>query len=203
MPTVPPPVTPSQRVLLGPGPSDVPPRVLSALAAPTIGHLDPEYLKIMDETRAMLREVFRTENELTMAVSGTGSAGMEAVRRQPDRARRRDARLRQRRLRRPDGRRRRAGRRHGPRRSSSTGARSSSPRRSRRRWPNTRVPRSSASSTPRPPPAPTSRSRRSPGSSTRPARCSLVDAVTSPGRRPAGGSTPGGSTRSTAARRSA
>ncbi len=47
-----PPVTPPQRVLLGPGPSDVPPRVLSALAAPTIGHLDPQYLKIMDETRA-------------------------------------------------------------------------------------------------------------------------------------------------------
>ncbi len=74
-----PPLSPPQRVLLGPGPSDVPPRVLSALAAPTIGHLDPVYLKIMDETRAMLRAVFRTTNELTMAVSGTGSAGMEAA----------------------------------------------------------------------------------------------------------------------------
>lgn len=72
-----PPVTPSQRVLLGPGPSDVPARVLSAMAAPTIGHLDPEYLKIMDETRAMLRQVFSTSNEMTMATSGTGSAGME------------------------------------------------------------------------------------------------------------------------------
>jgi len=74
-----PPLNLPQRVLLGPGPSDVPPRVLGALAAPTIGHLDPVYLKIMDETRAMLRAVFRTKNELTMAVSGTGSAGMEAA----------------------------------------------------------------------------------------------------------------------------
>src|SRR3954469_12139423 len=68
-----------QRVLLGPGPSDVPPRVLLAMAQPTLGHLDPLYLRIMDETRRMLRDVFRTRNELTMAVSGTGSAGMEAA----------------------------------------------------------------------------------------------------------------------------
>jgi len=70
-------ISPPQRVLLGPGPSDVPPRVLSALAAPTIGHLDPEYLRIMDETRHMLRSVFSTGNAMTMAISGTGSAGME------------------------------------------------------------------------------------------------------------------------------
>jgi alanine-glyoxylate transaminase / serine-glyoxylate transaminase / serine-pyruvate transaminase len=70
---------PSQRVLLGPGPSDVPARVLQAMAAPTLGHLDPEYLKLMDETRTMLRAVFRTGNELTLAMSGTGSAGMETV----------------------------------------------------------------------------------------------------------------------------
>ncbi len=73
------PLNPPQRVLLGPGPSDVPARVLTAMAAPTIGHLDPVYLEIMDETRRMLRAVFRTNNELTMAVSGTGSAGMEAA----------------------------------------------------------------------------------------------------------------------------
>lgn len=71
-------LAPSERVLLGPGPSDVPARVLSALSAPTIGHLDPEYLAIMDETRQMLRQVFQTENEMTLAMSGTGSAGMEA-----------------------------------------------------------------------------------------------------------------------------
>ncbi len=70
---------PSQRILLGPGPSDVSARVLSALAAPTLGHLDPEYLKLMDETKRMLQEIFRTKNELTLAVSGTGSAGMEAA----------------------------------------------------------------------------------------------------------------------------
>src|SRR5256885_710834 len=68
-----------QRVLLGPGPSDVPPRVLQALANPTIGHLDPVFLKVMDEIRTRLREVFRTKNEMTLAVSGTGSAGMETV----------------------------------------------------------------------------------------------------------------------------
>jgi alanine-glyoxylate transaminase/serine-glyoxylate transaminase/serine-pyruvate transaminase len=70
---------PPQRVLLGPGPSDVPARVLQALAAPTLGHLDPEYLKLMDETRQMLKTVFQTENEMTLAISGTGSAGMEAA----------------------------------------------------------------------------------------------------------------------------
>jgi alanine-glyoxylate transaminase/serine-glyoxylate transaminase/serine-pyruvate transaminase len=69
---------PPRRILLGPGPSDVPARVLAALAAPTIGHLDPEYLRIMDETRVLLQQTFRTRNALTLAVSGTGSAGMEA-----------------------------------------------------------------------------------------------------------------------------
>ncbi len=62
---------------MGPGPSDVAPSVLAALAAPTVGHLDPYFLRIMDETQRMLRSVFRTTNELTLAVSGTGSAGME------------------------------------------------------------------------------------------------------------------------------
>ncbi len=74
----PPALDPSRRVLLGPGPSDVSPRVLEALARPTLGHLDPEYLEIMDATGQMLRRVFSTDNELTLAVSGTGSAGMEA-----------------------------------------------------------------------------------------------------------------------------
>lgn len=69
---------PPQRVLMGPGPSDVSARVLRALAAPTLGHLDPLYLKIMDQTRDLLRKVFQTSNEMTLAISGTGSAGMEA-----------------------------------------------------------------------------------------------------------------------------
>ena len=63
---------------MGPGPSDISPRVLAALAAPTVGHLDPYFLRIMDELQQMLRQVFRTKNELTLAVSGTGSSGMEA-----------------------------------------------------------------------------------------------------------------------------
>ena len=68
-----------QRILLGPGPSDVPPRVLEALARPTIGHLDPVFLQLMDDVRGGLKEIFRTANEMTLAVSGTGSAGMETV----------------------------------------------------------------------------------------------------------------------------
>jgi alanine-glyoxylate transaminase / serine-glyoxylate transaminase / serine-pyruvate transaminase len=72
-------VNPPVRVLLGPGPSDTHPRVLAALARPTVGHLDPYYLRIMDEMQSMLRAVFRTENQLTMAISGTGSAGQDAA----------------------------------------------------------------------------------------------------------------------------
>jgi alanine-glyoxylate transaminase/serine-glyoxylate transaminase/serine-pyruvate transaminase len=70
---------PSERILLGPGPSPVPQRVLRALGAPTLGHLDPEYIAIMDDTCSMLREVFRTDNALTFPVSGTGMAGMECL----------------------------------------------------------------------------------------------------------------------------
>lgn len=70
---------PAERILLGPGPSPVSQRVLRALAAPTLGHLDPQYLSIMDETCEMLRAVFRTRNPLTFPVSGTGMAGMECV----------------------------------------------------------------------------------------------------------------------------
>lgn len=69
--------TAPQRILMGPGPSDVDSRVLAALSAPIVGHLDPYFLRVMDEMQSMLREVFRTKNELTLAVSGTGSAGME------------------------------------------------------------------------------------------------------------------------------
>src|SRR5947209_17120947 len=68
-----------QRVLLGPGPSDVPPRVLQAMAQPTIGHLDPVFLRLMDEVQAGRKQVFQTQNEMTLAVSGTGSAGMETA----------------------------------------------------------------------------------------------------------------------------
>lgn len=68
-----------ERVLLGPGPSDVPARVLEALGRPTIGHLDPVFLKLMDGIRAKLQQVFQTKNEMTLAISGTGSAGMEAM----------------------------------------------------------------------------------------------------------------------------
>lgn len=78
-PVVPAPLVPPTRVLLGPGPSDVAPSVLRALAAPTVGHLDPYFLGVMDEVRAMLRVVFGTKNTITMPMSGTGSAGMETL----------------------------------------------------------------------------------------------------------------------------
>jgi len=71
-------LAPPRRILLGPGPSDVPDRVLRALASPVIGHLDPEFAAIMDGVQAMLRTVFRTANRFTLPISGTGSAGMEA-----------------------------------------------------------------------------------------------------------------------------
>lgn len=79
MANLPSPLNAPIRTLLGPGPSDIHPRVLAALAQPTVGHLDPYYLRIMDELQGMLREVFRTKNRMTMAISGTGSAGQEAM----------------------------------------------------------------------------------------------------------------------------
>ncbi|MEX1023812.1 MAG: aminotransferase class V-fold PLP-dependent enzyme [Planctomycetota bacterium] len=74
---LPPPLDPPQRLLLGPGPSVVEPAVLAALAKPVLGHLDPRFVEIMDEVRGLLRPLFGTKNEATLAISGTGSAGME------------------------------------------------------------------------------------------------------------------------------
>lgn len=70
-------IDPGFRLLMGPGPSDVPARTLQAMAAPCIGHLDPAFLSIMNETQQLLRYVYQTDNALTIPVSGTGSAGME------------------------------------------------------------------------------------------------------------------------------
>jgi len=69
---------PPLRILMGPGPSDVHPRVLAAQARPTIGHLDPAFVGMMDELKVLLQAALRTGNEMTFAVSGPGSAGMEA-----------------------------------------------------------------------------------------------------------------------------
>jgi alanine-glyoxylate transaminase/serine-glyoxylate transaminase/serine-pyruvate transaminase len=84
MPTVPKPPVPGplrlpRRVLLGPGPCDVPPRVLEAMGTPLLGHLDPDFVALMDETQDLLRYAFQTTNRLTLAISGTGSAGMETA----------------------------------------------------------------------------------------------------------------------------
>ena len=70
---------PSARILLGPGPSMTHPRVVRALSAPTVGHLDPELLALYAEEQDLLRQVFQTRNEWTFALSGTGTSGMEAA----------------------------------------------------------------------------------------------------------------------------
>ncbi|MBC7234878.1 MAG: alanine--glyoxylate aminotransferase family protein, partial [Chloroflexi bacterium] len=72
-------LNPSPRLLLGPGPSQISPRVLRACATPLLGYLDPEYVALMDETQSLLRQVFGTDNEWTVCAPGTGMAGMEAA----------------------------------------------------------------------------------------------------------------------------
>jgi alanine-glyoxylate transaminase/serine-glyoxylate transaminase/serine-pyruvate transaminase len=69
--------SPPKRILMGPGPSNVHPRVLEAIARPTIGHLDPKFINLMDEIKELLKYAFQTKNEITFAVSGPGSVGME------------------------------------------------------------------------------------------------------------------------------
>ena len=103
---------PPQRMLMGPGPSDVSPRVLAAMSLPTIGHLDPVFVDMMDEMKSLLKYAFQTENELTMPVSAPGSAGMEDLLRQPGRAGRQGHRVPERRVRRAHEGERRALRRH-------------------------------------------------------------------------------------------
>ena len=68
----------SSPILLGPGPSMVHPRVLRVMATPVVGFMDPQFLEIMDEVQVLLRGVFQTSNPLTLPISGTGGAGMEA-----------------------------------------------------------------------------------------------------------------------------
>ena len=68
---------PPERILMGPGPSDVNPRILEAMARPTIGHLDPKFVDLMDEIKKLLQDTFLTKNQLTMPISAPGSAGME------------------------------------------------------------------------------------------------------------------------------
>jgi len=70
--------TPPLRTLMGPGPSDIHPRVLAAMSRPTIGHLDPKFIDLMDSIKELLKYAFKTENDVTFPISGPGSAGMEA-----------------------------------------------------------------------------------------------------------------------------
>ena len=71
-------MTTTDRLLMGPGPSNPYPEAMAGLARPVLGHMDPEFIQVLDETMERLRTVFRTENALTLPISGTGSAGMEA-----------------------------------------------------------------------------------------------------------------------------
>jgi alanine-glyoxylate transaminase / serine-glyoxylate transaminase / serine-pyruvate transaminase len=73
------PLNPPHRILMGPGPSGAHPRVLKAMTEPLLGHLDPHFLKIMDECQTMMRQVMQTENAVTIATPGTGTSGMEAT----------------------------------------------------------------------------------------------------------------------------
>src|SRR5713101_9127874 len=72
-------LNPSYRLLLGPGPCNVDPRVLRLASAPQLGHLDPELFTILEETAQLLRQVFQTKNEMTLCISGSGFSGAEAV----------------------------------------------------------------------------------------------------------------------------
>ncbi len=75
----PPPLNPPERLLMGPGPSNPDPRVLAAMGANPVGHLDPYFVELMDQTMSALRGVYRTQNHHTLPISGTGSAGLEAI----------------------------------------------------------------------------------------------------------------------------
>ena len=77
MTNVPKPFDPPERLLLGPGPSPIDPRILQAFTRPTLGHLDPNFIELMDEVREMIRSTFKTTNDITFPVSGTGTSGME------------------------------------------------------------------------------------------------------------------------------
>ena len=72
-------LNPTYRLLLGPGPCNVDPRVLRMASAPQLGHLDPELFTILEETVQMLRWMFQTKNEMTLCTSGSGFSGAEAV----------------------------------------------------------------------------------------------------------------------------
>ncbi|MGH2482492.1 MAG: aminotransferase class V-fold PLP-dependent enzyme, partial [Ktedonobacteraceae bacterium] len=72
-------INPSYRLLLGPGPCNVDPRILRIASAPQLGHIDPEFFTILEETAYLLRQVFQTKNDMTLCVSGSGFSGAEAV----------------------------------------------------------------------------------------------------------------------------
>ena len=98
---------PPQRILMGPGPSSVNPRVLQAMTLPVLGHLDPQFFQVMDEVCEMLREVYHTDNYMTVPLSSTGTGAMEAACANVLGTGRQSNRLPQRLLRRPPGRHRR------------------------------------------------------------------------------------------------
>ena len=172
---------PPRRTLMGPGPSDVSARVLGALSRPTIGHLDPAFIELMDEVKALLQFAFQTRNELTLPVSRARLRRHGDLLRQPHRARRQSDRLPERRLRRTHEGERRPHRRNagdGRRRMGRAGRSGESEARHRRHIP---TPSPSPSCTPRHRPASKATPRRSARLRTTRACCRIVDTVTSLG----------------------
>jgi hypothetical protein len=94
---------PPQRTLLGPGPTEIHPRVLTTMSQPAIGYLDPIFVEMMEELKSLLRYAYQTKNPLTFPVSGPGSVGMEYCFRQHGEAGRQGDRVQERRVRRPHG----------------------------------------------------------------------------------------------------
>ena len=119
--------------LMGPGPSEIHPRVFTAMSQPAIGYLDPVFVEMMEELKSLLRYAFQTKNPLTFPVSGPGSVGMEILLRQHGQPRRQGDRVPQRRVRRPHDRERRALRRRRRSSSRTRGASRSIRKRSRTR----------------------------------------------------------------------
>ena len=175
---------PPQRTLMGPGPTEIHPRVLTTMSQPAIGYLDPVFVEMMEELKSLLRYAYQTKNALTFPISGPGLGRHGVLLRQPGRARRQGHRLPQRRVRRAHDRERRALRRRAGGRRGRVGRSRSTRRRSRTR--SSRIPtrRSSPSCTPKPRPACSRTRRRSIEIAHKHDALAIVDAVTSLGGTP-------------------
>ena len=175
---------PPQRTLMGPGPTEIHPRVLTTMSQPAIGYLDPVFVEMMEELKALLRYAYQTKNPLTFPVSGPGLGGHGILLRQHGGARRQGDRLPQWRVRRPHDRERRALRRRRRWSSRTSGASRSIRKSSRTRSRRIATRKWLRSCTPKPRPACCRMRRRWWKSRTSTTRSTIVDAVTSLGGSP-------------------